>query len=680
MCCAGSHETARPGLYLTAKDYARLASWLFWVALVLLCGRSYAQTSTTLSPGQGAVAVPGLWQFHTGDDIRWADPAYDASGWHYIRADVPWAAQGYAGYTGSAWYRKRFRVLPGTASVGVLIPEAVGAYEVYWDGKMLGRSGRLPPNAGWFSHGKAAVFPFTPDPGREGVLSLRFWTPLASTSIEGKSIGLKNSPEVGDLPILQQQLEVTRLHRQYAQLPDIVAAFLMLIAGLLSFAMFLRGSRQAIYLGLTLLLLCNAAYTFALIANHALPYSPDQALMQIFSAGINVGLWLVLLSIFGLHRSKAWRTATHAVSAVYLSAQVIDAITQFWWRFAGTGMVRMDVISLATYGLLEMYPIFLVSFGFARRRSWSTAILGLVAIVYGSYIPLLDLSSLFSLGAAQNVLDWHLQIGDFAFTFLSLLNWLLVVTLVFLVFQSWTRENRRRVLLEQEISSAREVQHVLIPEALIPIPGLTIDSVYKPASEVGGDFFQVIPPSGGQGDGSTLIVVGDVSGKGLKAAMMVALIVGTVRTMADTTRSPAEILAGLNRRLLGRMPGGFVTCLIVRIGADGDASLANAGHLFPFRNGVEWEMPPSLPLGLLADADYEEVSTHLQEGENLMLMTDGVLEAQNRQGELYGFSRISDLMRERPSAERVVETACSFGQEDDITVVSVIWALSSSAA
>ena len=97
------------------------------------------------------------------------------------------------------------------------------------------------------------------------------------------------------------------------------------------------------------------------------------------------------------------------------------------------------------------------------------------------------------------------------------------------------------------------MQQVIIPEALPAIAGFTLTSAYKPALEVGGDFFQIIPLTGG----STLVVLGDVSGKGLKAAMAVSLIVGAIRMVADFTISPAEILAGLNRRLHGRLRGGF---------------------------------------------------------------------------------------------------------------------------
>ena len=221
--------------------------------------------------------------------------------------------------------------------------------------------------------------------------------------------------------------------------------------------------------------------------------------------------------------------------------------------------------------------------------------------------------------------------------------------------------------------SAQEIQHILIPEEIPSVPGLAVSSVYKPAAEVGGDFFQVIPPEPDHPDAGTLIIVGDVSGKGLKAAMTVSLIVGTLRTLADATRSPAAILAGLNRRLLGRTQGGFATCLVLRLEADGTATLANAGHLSLFRDGVEWDVPASLPLGLTADAEYDEVRTHLREAETLTLtlITDGVLEARNGEGELSGFERVAALTRGRPSAEQVAETACSFGQEDDITVLAI---------
>ena len=183
---------------------------------------------------------------------------------------------------------------------------------------------------------------------------------------------------------------------------------------------------------------------------------------------------------------------------------------------------------------------------------------------------------------------------------------------------------------------------------------------------MGGDFFQVIALEGG-----ALIALGDVSGKGLKAAMTVSLIVGTLRTLADFTQNPAGILQGLNRRLMGRTDGGFVTCLIALIEANGATTMANAGHLAPFRDKEELPVSGSLPLGLAPDAAYDELVFVLHEGETLTFYTDGILEARNSAGELYGFERLAALVRSDPTVEHMVEEARSFGQQDDITIFRV---------
>jgi serine phosphatase RsbU (regulator of sigma subunit) len=166
-------------------------------------------------------------------------------------------------------------------------------------------------------------------------------------------------------------------------------------------------------------------------------------------------------------------------------------------------------------------------------------------------------------------------------------------------------------------------------------------------------------------------MVGDVSGKGLKAAMTVSLIVGTLRTLADYTQRPAEILRGLNRRLIGRIDGGFVTCLVLRIAANGETTVANAGHLAPYRDGKELPVAGSLPLGLSASAVYDELTFRLHEDETLNLFTDGIVEARNSRGELFGFERLSAMLAGRPEVGTIVDAAEGFGQQDDITAISI---------
>jgi len=228
-----------------------------------------------------------------------------------------------------------------------------------------------------------------------------------------------------------------------------------------------------------------------------------------------------------------------------------------------------------------------------------------------------------------------------------------------------------KAALENEMTAAREVQRVMVPEVLPPISGYSIESVYRPAAEVGGDFFQVIPlPSG-----RTLVVIGDVSGKGLSAAMIVSMIVGMLRTVTGFTEEPAAILAQLNRRLFNRTHGGFATCLIVRVEEQGRLTLANAGHPPPYMNGAETAFPGSMPLGLVEDAVYEQTSIEMRVGDAAVLVTDGVAEAQNEQHTLLGFPRVESLLREGASAKHLAEVAQRHGQADDRTIISIARAI-----
>jgi serine phosphatase RsbU (regulator of sigma subunit) len=217
-----------------------------------------------------------------------------------------------------------------------------------------------------------------------------------------------------------------------------------------------------------------------------------------------------------------------------------------------------------------------------------------------------------------------------------------------------------------EMASAREIQQYLIPEHLPETPGLAVESAYHPSSEVGGDFFQVLPDAR---DGSTLIVVGDVAGKGLRAGMLAALIVGAIRTAFKFTSEPGEILALLNERLQGR---GLVTCMALRIDRDGGAELANAGHLPPYINGKEMAVEGALPLGALPGIVFRTTRFELAPGEAMLLVSDGVVEARNAAGELFGFERTRQISGQ--SAEKIAEVAQQFGQEDDITVLTLSFA------
>jgi Stage II sporulation protein E (SpoIIE) len=219
--------------------------------------------------------------------------------------------------------------------------------------------------------------------------------------------------------------------------------------------------------------------------------------------------------------------------------------------------------------------------------------------------------------------------------------------------------------LEGEMTAAREVQRVMVPEHPPQIAGYSIESVYHPAAEVGGDFFQVIPLESGR----ALVVIGDVSGKGLRAAMIVSMIVGTLRSVSAFTEEPAKILTELNRHLCGHMQEGFATCLVVRLEGQGRLTFGNAGHLPPYVNGVEMVLAGSMPLGLNANAEYEQVSVEMAAGDSVVVLTDGIAEAQNAERELFGFERVGAMLQEGATAKNVADAAQGHGQNDDVTVL-----------
>lgn len=217
--------------------------------------------------------------------------------------------------------------------------------------------------------------------------------------------------------------------------------------------------------------------------------------------------------------------------------------------------------------------------------------------------------------------------------------------------------------LRGEMEAARHVQEILLPPRELKVPGFQIDASYQPATEVGGDFFQLFPVF----NNSLLVVVGDVSGKGMKAALLVSVIVGALQNR--NSDRPGEVLRELNTILVSRSEGGFTTCCCALFGPDGRLTITNAGHLAPYRNGREIQTPPGLPLGIVRDASWEETRVEVQPNDRILWISDGVVEARNGKRDLLGFERAQELAAE--SASDIAKAAQQFGQDDDITVVSV---------
>jgi serine phosphatase RsbU (regulator of sigma subunit) len=257
------------------------------------------------------------------------------------------------------------------------------------------------------------------------------------------------------------------------------------------------------------------------------------------------------------------------------------------------------------------------------------------------------------------------RVGPFTVQLTNIANWLFWISLGLILVLRTVRISREQARMESELEAARQVQKVIVPENNDAVPGFSVEAVYRPAQQVGGDFYQVWPTP----EDGLLLVLGDVSGKGLPAAMQVAVLIGSIRTLAQITSDPSEILKEMNSRLLGRTGGGFSTCLALRLNSDGSGTLASAGHPGPFLDGREVEVPGALPLGIAPYQTYDSCELQLLPGSRIAFYSDGVLEAQNADGELLGFERVRDLSR--LGAKEIADAASAFGQEDDITVVVI---------
>jgi serine phosphatase RsbU (regulator of sigma subunit) len=161
-----------------------------------------------------------------------------------------------------------------------------------------------------------------------------------------------------------------------------------------------------------------------------------------------------------------------------------------------------------------------------------------------------------------------------------------------------------------------------------------------------------------------------VTGKGLQAGMTVALLIGAIRSTAELNPEPLVVLEALNRRLIGR-DSSQATCLAISIAADGSCTLANAGHIPPYLNGVPLDMEGALPLGMIDGAEFSVMHFKLAPDDKLMMVSDGILEATNEKGELFGFDRIAELLQQNIAVKALADAAQLFGQEDDISLVAV---------
>src|SRR5215217_5037501 len=242
-------------------------------------------------------------------------------------------------------------------------------------------------------------------------------------------------------------------------------------------------------------------------------------------------------------------------------------------------------------------------------------------------------------------------------------------------------EAATRQRFEQELEVARLIQQNFLPKELPDLPGWQIAAYYRPAREVGGDFYDVIPLP----DGRVGFVVGDVTDKGVPAALVMSATRSVLRASAQRLIEPGEVLERVNEHLCPDMPEKmFVTCLYgVLDPKSGHLRFANAGHDLPYvktADGVVELRARGMPLGLMPGMAYEEKEATLRPGESVLLHSDGVVEAHDQDRGMFGFPRLKETVAAVPGGQALIDRVLSdledftgpdAEQEDDITMVTL---------
>jgi predicted ester cyclase len=252
--------------------------------------------------------------------------------------------------------------------------------------------------------------------------------------------------------------------------------------------------------------------------------------------------------------------------------------------------------------------------------------------------------------------------------------------------QRMEQERIERERFEQELLVARRIQQASLPREVPELEGWEISPFYQPAREVGGDFYDFHPLS----EGRLGLVVGDAAGKGVPAALVMSTTCGMLQLAAQAldSFSPSDVLERVNEALLARIPPNmFVTCFYVIIEPrSGSLSYANAGHTLPCCKRLNEDQADDLrargmPLGLMPGMPYEEKETTLVPGDVVFFCTDGLVEAHNPHGEMFGSPRLRSVLSERSEGGRELSAALieelesftgeGWEQEDDITLLTL---------
>ncbi len=652
------------------RSYRRaILSCLFAALMLCLTLAAPAQTFDATNIHQ-PTDLYATWLVHAGDNPSFAAPDLDDSQWTRFDAAKPISTI-YPQHPEIVWYRLHVKVGPRRTGLALEETNLSKAFELYANGRRILTVGSIRPFKAYDSEGLLlASIPAAATQTGTFVLAIRAY--ISPQDWAGQYAGFyPTNLTLGDEAALHDHIWLTVIGAHAVAWAATLISLFVSVAALLLYTAH-RNHKEYLWLAFQGLI---TTCTFPLNVYPLLHPYPNWGHLLYVVPYILAPYVSVRMYFAFVHHRISWRV--NIFLAIALGAAALQSVL----RFAGHSTERLNaVLQFPLLALLAVVlPLMLLQHW--RRGNREAGILLVPVLLSSLYyylvVALLTLYFSFagnlpvqmSLSRRLQALQDGLHVGPFLLPAETLLDILASLALALIMLLRTVRISRQQASLEAELEAAREVQQILLQDESPAIPGYTLETAYQPAQQVGGDFFQVLPTS--NPPGAALVLVGDVSGKGLKAAMNVSLLVGAIKILSASTSSPAAMLAGLNSGLHGRLQNGFATCLALLITPEGVCTLSTAGHPGPFLNDREVALRGSLPLGISQDAEYTETTFYVQPGDLLALYSDGLLEARCKHGELYGFDRLQTLFAGRPTAQRALEAAIDFGQDDDITVLTI---------
>jgi phosphoserine phosphatase RsbU/P len=616
---------------------------LLSAAMLSVAGHLAAQSALSIPP-QNCV-----WQ--QGDNPAWAAPNLDDSGW---QPASKWS--GLSTPTPYFWLRCRFhpsRLAP-TVQPQLQVSGDL-AWQIFANGRLIGSSGDVLTGA--HAVGLAVDYPAAEFLQRNDPVSVAVRMTFTPEINGGQ---LLPQLALGD-PNFQQNAYYYAVYQStQAQCITWICYALIASAGFFFLALywFDRTQRYVLWISLTWLSLADLRINEFLVASSV--HYPSFFEFFLYAIGQVVPVVYVLF-YFALNQKPVPRFFKFVIAvnlydwlALTLAAllPLRASMTLRWSTEINDWMNTIQIV--ATLAAISCVPVAFWPLRALRRWQIPLAVVALVWAAIDSLYVIVQLPFL------------HFDVGNMFLKiqpYRSIAIAVVVVSLTLLLVQRIRSSNRERAALAGEMQAARQIQRLLVPETLATASGWTVDAAFLPAREVGGDFYRchVLP------NGDERLLLGDVSGKGAAAAMTAAMLVGA--SEGRDKDSPAQLLEHLNRVLKSSGIEGFATCLCAHLAPDGRVTLADAGHLPPYVNGREVAVQFALPLGVAAASSYAESGFSVAPGDQLTFLSDGVVEARNTSGELFGFERTAAISTE--SAQNIARAASTHGQEDDITVLTL---------